>query len=90
MRHMEQCLEALAETSMTEKQKMALLATIDDFVFGHALREAAGDAAMDAEFATAQLATGAFPRLAKMIRAADAPHEENKDRFERGVLALLV
>ena len=47
MRHMEQCLEALAETSMTDKQKMALLATIDDFVFGHALRQASGDADVD-------------------------------------------
>jgi len=45
MRHMEQCLEALAETSMTAKQKVTLLATVDDFVFGHALREAAADAA---------------------------------------------
>ena len=44
MRHMEQCLEALAETSMTQKQKITLLAMVDDFVFGHALREAASDA----------------------------------------------
>ena len=57
MRHMEQCLEALAETSMTEKQKITLLATVDDFVFGNALREAAAHAEIDAEFAAAQLAT---------------------------------
>src|SRR5579864_2517514 len=67
MRHMEQCLEALAETSMTEKQKITLLAMVDDFVFGHALREAATDAAIDIEFATAQLASGAFPRLAEVF-----------------------
>jgi len=30
---MEQCLEALAETSMTAKQKLTLLAMVDDFVF---------------------------------------------------------
>src|SRR5580698_1433325 len=54
MRHMEQCLEALAETSMTKKQKMTLLAIVDDFVFGHALREAASDAALDEEFAATQ------------------------------------
>ena len=47
MRHTEQCLEALAETSMTAKQKITLLATVDDFVFGHALREAATDATVD-------------------------------------------
>ena len=65
MRHGEQCLEALAGTSMTAKQKITLLATVDDFVFGHALREAAAGAALDMEFAAAQLATGAFPRLQK-------------------------
>src|SRR5580704_13948483 len=32
MRHMEQCLEALAETSMTAKQKVTLLGIVDDFV----------------------------------------------------------
>ena len=87
MRHMEQCLEALAETSMTPKQKMTLLATVDDFVFGHALREAASDATIDVEFATAQLATGAFPRLAEMFRGGRIdPH---KGRFDQGLLALL-
>src|ERR1043166_2657612 len=35
MRHMEQCLEALAETSMTADQKFSLLAIVDDFVFGY-------------------------------------------------------
>jgi AcrR family transcriptional regulator len=87
MRHMEQCLEALGETSMTAKQKMALLATVDDFVFGHALRQSAGDAEVDLEFVTAQLATGAFPRLAKVFNGGRIP--ENKGRFERAMLALL-
>jgi len=87
MRHMEQCLEALAETSMTEKQKITLLATVDDFVFGHALREAGSDATIDVEFATAQLATGAFPRLAEMFGGGRI--EANKDRFARGLRALL-
>jgi AcrR family transcriptional regulator len=87
MRHMEQCLEALAETSMTAKRKITLLATVDDFVFGHALREANTDATIDVSFAEAQLATGAFPRLAEVFggRRIDA----NKDRFERGLRALL-
>jgi AcrR family transcriptional regulator len=87
MRHMEQCLEALARTSMTEKQKMMLLAMVDDLVFGHALREAASDTAIDVTFATAQLATGAFPRLAEVFggRHIDA----NQDRFEQGLRALL-
>src|SRR5258707_13813285 len=83
MRHMEQCLEALAETSMTGGQKITLLAMVDDFVFGHALREAAGDAAIDIEFAAAQLATGAFPRLAEVFGGGRT--DANKDRFERGL-----
>jgi AcrR family transcriptional regulator len=87
LRHMEQCLEALAETSMTAKRKITLLATVDDFVFGHALREAATDATIDVEFATAQLATGAFPRLADVFGGGRI--DANKDRFEQGLRALL-
>src|SRR6202167_6526093 len=87
MRHTEQCLEALAETSMTGKQKLTLLAMVDDFVFGHALREAATDATIDMEFAAAQLATGAFPRLTEMFGGGRI--DAKKDRFERGLRALL-
>jgi AcrR family transcriptional regulator len=87
MRHMEQCLEALAETSMTEKQKITLLAIVDDFVFGHALREAATDATIDVEFAAAQLAAGGLPRLAEVFGGGRI--DANKDRFERGLRALL-
>jgi AcrR family transcriptional regulator len=87
MRHMEQCLEALARTSMTAEQKITLLATVDDFVFGHALREAATDAAIDIEFASAQLATGSFPRLAEVFSGGRI--EANKDRFDQGLRALL-
>jgi len=87
MRHMEQCLEALAETSMTNKQKITLLATVDDFVFGHALREAAAGAKIDLEFAAAQIGAGAFPRLAEVFSGSLI--EANKDRFERGLRALL-
>jgi len=87
MRHMEQCLEALAETSMTQKQKITLLATVDDLVFGHALREAANDAKIDLEVATAQLATGTFPQLAEVFSGGRV--DANKDRFERGLRALL-
>ena len=87
MRHMEQCLEALAQTSMTHKQKITLLATVDDFVFGHALREAATNATTDMGFAAAQLTTGAFPRLAETFGSGRI--DANKDRFERGLRALL-
>jgi hypothetical protein len=87
MRHMEQCLEALARTSMTAEQKISLLASVDDFVFGHAQREAASDATIDMEFAAAQLATGSFPRLAEVF--AGGRIEPNKSRFDQGLLALL-
>ncbi len=87
MRHVEQCLEVLAATSMTTKQKLTLLAMVDDFVFGHALREAATDATVNFEFVAKQLAAGAFPRLAEVF--GDGRIDVIKDRFERGVRALL-
>jgi AcrR family transcriptional regulator len=87
LRHMEQCLEALAETTMTAKQKVTLLAMVDDFVFGHALREAATDTTVSFEFAASQLATGAFPRLAETFGVGRV--NAIKDRFEQGVRALL-
>ncbi len=87
MRHMEQCLEALEVTSMTSKQKLTLLATIDDLVFGHALREAASDAEFDVNFASARLANGEFPRLAEVFAAGRV--DPVKDRLERGLRLLL-
>jgi AcrR family transcriptional regulator len=87
MRHMEQCLEALDDTSMTAKQKITLLAMIDDFVFGHALREAATHATIDMERIAALLGSGDFPRLAEAFGGDRL--DAHKDRFERGVRALL-
>ncbi len=71
---------------MTAEQKITLLATVDDFVFAHALREAATDAAIDIELASAQLATGSFPRLAEVFRGGRI--DANKGRFDRGLRAL--
>src|SRR5690242_19483239 len=51
MRHMEQCLAALAETSMTREEKLTLLALVDDFVFGYALRETTDDPVVDMDAA---------------------------------------
>jgi|ERR1700722_6759309 AcrR family transcriptional regulator len=87
MRHMEQCLQALAKTRMTSEQKLTLLALVDDFVFGHALREAADDSAVDFEFARAQMATGAFPRLAEVFGKGRTPSQI--DRFQIGLRLLL-
>jgi AcrR family transcriptional regulator len=88
MRHMEQCLGALAEASMTVEQKLTLLAIVDDFVFGYALRETAGDATADNEFAMAQMATGAFPELAGAF-GGGRRKSATKDRFEAGLRLLL-
>jgi AcrR family transcriptional regulator len=87
MRHMEQCLQALAQTSMTKKQKLTLLAMVDDVVFGHALREAANEEAVDFDFAAKQLATGAFPRLSEVF--AEGRVEPKKDRMEVALRLLL-
>jgi AcrR family transcriptional regulator len=87
MRHMEQCLEALAETSLTAKRKLTLLAIVDDFVFGHALREAASQKAVDMDFAAAQLAKGNFPRIAEVFSGGRI--EIGKDRFQEGLRLLL-
>jgi len=86
MRHMEQCLEALAETALTAQEKLTLLALVDDFVFGHALREAADHSTVDTEFAAAQLKSGAFPRLAEVF---GGDWTFAGDRFEQGLRRLL-
>ena len=87
MRHMEQCLEALAETSMTAKQKLTLLAIVDDFVFGHALREAASEKPIDMDFAAGQLAKGNFPRIAEIFSGGRI--EIGNDRFQEGLRLIL-
>lgn len=87
MCHMEQCLQALAGTTMSTREKLALLAIIDDFVFGYALREAATDPKVDVNFAKAQLATGAFPRLKEAFGKGRPPAKP--DRFRMGLRALL-
>jgi AcrR family transcriptional regulator len=87
MRHMEQCLDALAATAMNTREKLALLAVIDDFVFGYALREAASDPKVDLKFAKAQLATGAFPRLKEAF--GKGRMTAARDRFQIGLRALL-
>jgi AcrR family transcriptional regulator len=87
MRHTEQCLQVLSGTGMRMEVKLTLLAVIDDFVFGYALREAAGDHNVDIDFAKKQLATGGFPHLAKAFGKKRVLCMPN--RFEIGLVALL-
>ena len=87
MRHMEQCLQVLSVTGMTTQEKLTLLAVIDDFVFGYALRETAGDVDVDVDLARKQLATGAFPRLAEAFGEGRVCAMPN--RFRLGLETLL-
>jgi len=87
MLHMEQCLQALSKTKMTAEQKLTLLAMVDDFVFGNALRESADNANMDMEFAKGQLATGDFPQLSKLFGRGRV--DARTDRFQMGLRVLL-
>jgi AcrR family transcriptional regulator len=87
MRHMEQCLQALDGTPLTDQQKLTLLAMVDDFVFGSALRDVLSAAHVDHAFAKKQLGSGNFPRLSAMFAGGNA--RPSKDRFEQGLHALL-
>ncbi len=91
MRHMEQCLEALAHTSMTPVQKITLLAMVDDFVFGHALREAASRTPSDAKLAIELMATGRFPRIQEVFTKSQVKKQikAGRQRLKRGLTALL-
>lgn len=86
MRHMEQCLEALAKTSMTTEEKLTLLALVDDFVFGYTLRETAADPVVDIDAAKKRLATGAFPELTKAF--GKEPRLCIPNRFDLGLEAI--
>jgi len=86
-RHAEQCLETLAETKLSPKQKFTLLAMVDDYVFGHALREAESRNTVDEALARKLLATGAFPLLEQIFgRGRIAPDSK---RLRRGLEALI-
>lgn len=82
MRHFEQSLAALARTDLDGPDKFLLLAMVDDYVHGNALRSAevrsAGvpapdDAPIEAamRFGRAQLATGKFPHTEALFGGDD-------------------
>ena len=82
MRHFEQCLAALSSTSLDLDGKLALLALVDDFVFGHVLRVGEArlqiDRASDVEvtvafmdYARRQIETGKFPETEALFRDID-------------------
>ncbi len=87
LRHAEQCLETLSETKLSAKEKLTLLAMVDDHVFGHALREAELGTPVDEALAQQLLATGAFPHLARTFRRGRI--EPDPKRLRRGLEALI-
>jgi AcrR family transcriptional regulator len=102
LRHFEQSLAALDSAPLDVVAKMELLTIVDDYVMGSVLRtgemqsrhETDPEAAAPImEFITAQLATGAFPRIAALSQDPAAAGLTDPDRvearFERG-LALLI
>jgi AcrR family transcriptional regulator len=87
LRHTEQCLETLAETELSAKERLTLLAMIDDYVFGHALREAESRMPVDETLARKLLATGDFPRLERTFRRGRI--DPDPKRLSRALEALI-
>jgi AcrR family transcriptional regulator len=104
MRHFEQSLAAVASTGLDATGRVELIAMVDDYVYGFAMREAAvadggslddiPDALFD--YLDRQLATGEYPHIAALvgddIRVGFLPILAaifDEDRFERGLQRLL-
>ncbi|MCE7002389.1 TetR/AcrR family transcriptional regulator [Kibdelosporangium philippinense] len=101
MRHFEQSLAAIADTGLAAPDKFALLALVDDYVRGNALRAAEitsdGDIESAVRFGQSQLATGQFPQTRELFGGRD-PRDvfpellgdmSDHDRFRHGLLILL-
>lgn len=80
-RHFEQCLAALSRTSFDRRTKLELLALVDDFVFGHALRAAEARSTFQKEpgaealaairqWASEKYESGAFPHTLALFGSA--------------------
>ncbi len=105
VRHFEQSLAAVAGAPLSTAAKLDLLASVDDYVFGHVLRAGelharAAAASADPGHAAAVtgylqdlLGTGRFPHLAALARDPAARSIADpaglSARFERGLRALL-
>jgi AcrR family transcriptional regulator len=92
MQHFEQCLAALTLTGLDRSGKLELLAVVDDFVFGHALR--VGDArtlvrtsskARKAflDYVRQEIRTGRYPQTAALFDEIP-PHEAEARVTGRG------
>jgi AcrR family transcriptional regulator len=103
LRHFEQSLAALDGAPLDAHAKADLLATLDDYVIGHALQAGqlitrfrdsrATPASAIEEFVAPQLASGDYPRVRDLLTGPAARSlidpDRLEERFERG-LRLLV
>lgn len=99
LRHVEQSLSALSGAPMDATAKLDVLAIVDDYVLGHLMRAAPGQAtpapesAGTADFIRSQLASGRLPHLSAVISPAEVARltapEDQDARFELGLRLLL-
>lgn len=102
LRHVEQSLAVAARTGLDETGQFELVALVDDYVFGHAMRarrtQEEPQVHLEAfvDYLDALLGTGEFPQLAAWAggdtrRAIEqvAKISTDPDRFERGLQTLL-
>jgi AcrR family transcriptional regulator len=85
LRHFEQSLAVASRTGLGIEEQLELVALVDDYVFGYAIRARGGDPMFDdteearerldtlLEYVDAQLQTGQFPHIAEL--AGDDPRE---------------
>jgi AcrR family transcriptional regulator len=105
LKHMEQSIAALGDTSLSDVEKLELIILVDDYVMGHVLRlREPWLPDLEPEvvepinrFIVDQLAAGEYPELVRMfgdeepVAVIDRLWHSVKeiDRFERGLQALL-
>jgi AcrR family transcriptional regulator len=91
LRHFEQSLQAASLTGVPPDEQLELLAFVDDFVFGHSLREreeqlshSHGEEHLEAisAYVTEQLKTGGFPRVQELL-GDRSPREFVESTIER-------
>lgn len=103
LRHFEQSLAALDGAPLDMQAKADLLATVDDFVIGHALqagelisrfgRSPAVSASDIEEFVASQLGSGDYPRVRDLLAGPGAQSvidpDRLEERFEHGLRLLI-
>ena len=105
MRHFEQSLAAVEGSGLDAVGRLELVALVDDYVFGHALRAAEEEREQNSDdwrasieaYVESQLATGEFPQIERLLGDGDRnvawarliAAANLECRFEVGLEALL-